>query len=386
MQVIAGLMTEKNIGAISAIALYGFDAVEFIKKIFIPASDSANFAPGSITIGDITDETKTIDQVVLARESDKLMVINTHANPIITADILKLFAQKGAIITTGADIQSKILRDKSLNTIAIEASLLQAEAKTIDAIKLLNSQQSQGLCKIAESWLNDIGTVGINKINEQAKQILLQSNDISYIINGVKIAIAGPANCGKSTLLTALTQAEPLRADFCGTTRDYVTGQCLLAPVFATFYDTAGLGTFQDEIDKTAQLKTLEIINQTDLTILLLDKNMPSTENEEKLFGLMKDKKYIAVINKSDMKEQAGFQPSGSSITNNIQISAKFGTGIEELKQTITRKLGLDNFDPLPPRCVTKRQLNLTRAIASTDSSQKAEALIRELLNGKLTL
>jgi len=232
----------------------------------------------------------------------------------------------------------------------------------------------------------------IKKIADDAERILQASQTAKLIIAGCKVAIAGPPNTGKSTLLNYLTgRQKAIVTDIKGTTRDWVSGQCQIDSLALELIDTAGLdeqlaAAPEDTIEKVSQQKAVEILEQADLVLLVLDNSRSADQLDDVPIERIAGKKVLTVLNKSDLP--AGFDAGKlpKTLTKTVQISAKFGTGIAELTEKIRQLLGVVRFDLKQPICITDRQKNLLTQLKNAKSKSKAHSIITELLNGELSV
>jgi tRNA modification GTPase len=392
MAIFAAVMTGQGVGAISTIQLFGDSAETIIKKIFRPTGKKPLILnPGVIRLGTIADNGETIDQVTIGCEARNSFAINCHGNPLIVADIMQLLAKYDVKPLTAEQLLCKILSaEKSLSTIAIEARLTQPKAKTLEGTKIIVNQIHNGLSKTATQWLEEINTIPLKKITDDAEQILQASRTAKLIIAGCKTAIIGPPNTGKSTLLNYLTgRQKAIVTDIKGTTRDWVSGQCQIDSLALELIDTAGLDNQltaapEDTIEKVSQQKAVEILEEADLVLLVLDNSQSADQLDDSLIEKIAGKRILTVLNKSDLP--AGFDAGKlpKALANTVQISAKLGTGIAELTEKIRQFLGVIGFDLKQPICITDRQKNLLEQLKNAKSKSKAHSLITELLNGRL--
>ncbi|MBN1392370.1 MAG: GTP-binding protein [Sedimentisphaerales bacterium] len=387
MSAFAAVTTGKGTGAIAVIQLIGESAETVIKKIFIPTGKKpAVFEPGKILLGTIRDSSETIDQVVIGCEGPDQFAINCHGNPLIVADIMPLLQKNGAELLTAEEFLTKIFSaEKTSNTIAIEAKLTLPQAKTIEGTKIIVNQVNAGLAKKAEQWLRD--KILLEKIKADSEQILKESKTAKLIIFGCTIVLSGPPNTGKSTLLNFLAgRQKSIVTDIKGTTRDWVSAQCRVGPMFAEFIDTAGLAKVHDDIGETAQQKSVEMLGNADLILLVLDNSQPDNQLDEYLLKKITDKITITVLNKSDLPAKFNTGSLPKNLLNTVQISAKSGEGIDGLLKKIQIVCGVAGFDLHAPVCFTLRQENLLKKLQKTESKQQALSIITELLNAPLSV
>lgn len=392
MTAFAAVMTGKGTGAISTIQVFGDTAEAVIKRIFKPAGEiSATFQTGKILLGTILDGPEAIDEVVIGCEGPDTFAIHCHGNPLINEMIMQLLQQQGVALLNEEQLLMKILAaQKHANTIALEARLTQPKAKTLEGTKIIANQIEAGLNRKAAEWLKDIDATSIDQIKDDAGHILETSRKAKLIINGCRAAIVGPPNTGKSTLLNCLAgRQKAIVTDIKGTTRDWVSARCKIGPISVEFIDTAGLdeqliSSPQDGIDKTSQQKSVEILENADLVLLVLDSSQPVDQFDALLLDKITDRKLLTVLNKSDLPAKLNTDKLPKILANTVQISAKFETGIENLTRQIQQLAGVADFDLHTVVCFTDRQESLLKQLKNAESKQQAALIITELLIGQL--
>jgi len=392
MTVFAAVMTGKGTGAISTIQVFGNSAEDAIRKIFKPAATKpVKFKTSEILLGQITNGTNTIDHVVIGCEGPETFAINCHGNPLIVADIMELLQRYGAKLLTAEELLTKILsEEKHVNTIALEAKLARVKAKTIEGAKIITNQINAGLSKKLTEWLQNINTISLDETTSDAERILEASQTAKLIITGCKAVITGPPNSGKSTLLNCLAgKQKAIVTDIKGTTRDWVTAQCQITTLSVELIDTAGLdeklaATSENAIEKESQKRTARMLKEADLVLLVLDNSQPAEQINDQLVEKTTCKKVLTVLNKSDLPARFDTAKLPQALANTVQISAKFGTGIENLIEKIAQICGTAEFDLQQPICFTSRQEKLLTQLSKAKSKDQVVSAITELLNGKL--
>jgi len=400
MSVFAAVMTGKGTGAIATIQVFGNSAKAVIKKIFkSTGTKPPKFKAGKILLGTICDGAETIDQVVIGCEGPHSFAINCHGNPLIVEMIMQLLGRHGAKLLTAEQLLYKILSaEKSVNTIALEAKLTQPGARTIEGAKIIANQIDAGLSKKIAEWLKNINALSLKQITADAERILKNSRTAKLIITGCKTVIAGPPNTGKSTLLNYLAgRQKAIVTDIKGTTRDWVSARCRFGPLSVELIDTAGLdeklaATPKDSIEKESQQKAAQILEEADLVLLVLDNSTTGDQLDDRLLEKIADKpvlseaegKVLTVLNKSDLPAKLDARKLPEILANTVQISAKFGTGIENLTKKIQQLCGVADFDLQTAVVFTGRQENLLHQLKKTTSKDQAASIITELLNGRV--
>jgi tRNA modification GTPase len=388
MSTFAAVMTGTGTGAISTVQLFGEGAEGAIGKIFRSAHNKPiSLKTGKIFLGTIVDGGKTIDQVTIGCEGVNTFAINCHGNPLIVEMIMQLLGKNGVTLITAEQLLAKILTaEEHTHTIEVEAKIFQARAETIEGTKIILNQINGGLGAKAQNWLGEIETRELKEIKDEAAAVLENSKIAKSIMYGCTIVLAGPANSGKSTLLNFLAgKQKAIVTDIKGTTRDWVSSKCKIGTIIAEIIDTAGLDeqfaqTNDESIESQAQKKSLEVLQTADLVLLVLDGSQPDNQFSENFIKKMADKKILTVINKSDL-------PAKLKVSNpaeTVQISAKFGTGIENLLKKIQQNLGVAGFDSREAVCFTDRQQRLVKRIVESKSKDEAVSAITELLNGRI--
>jgi tRNA U34 5-carboxymethylaminomethyl modifying GTPase MnmE/TrmE len=139
MSIFAAVTTGKGTGAISTIQIFGVSAEAVMKKVFKPAGiKPLKFKMGEILLGTITDGAEVIDQVTIGCEGPDTFAINCHGNPLIVEMIMQLLQRHGAALLTAEQLLKKLLTaQKYADTIAVEAKLSQAKARTLQGTKIL---------------------------------------------------------------------------------------------------------------------------------------------------------------------------------------------------------------------------------------------------------
>jgi small GTP-binding protein len=304
---------------------------------------------------------------------------------------MKLLAQYGVELIDNEQMLAKILAGQGLtNTIELEAKLAQLSAKTIEGTKILANQIGFGLSKKATEWLDNINTIALKQIKADVCTILENSRPAKLIIHGCKTAIIGPPNTGKSTLLNCLAGREKaIVTDIKGTTRDWVTSHCQTGFLALELIDTAGLdekiaSAPENIIEKKSQEGTAQILEQADLVLLVLDNSQPADQLDRRLLGKITDRMILTVLNKSDLVAKFDIGRLPQNLGRYVQISAKFGTGIENLLGKIRRITGTADFDLHLAVCINNRQKDLLKRLKTVKSKRQAVSLITELLKGQV--
>jgi len=389
MDVFAAVTTGRGTGAISTIQLYGDKAETILGAIFEPAAQGTNrFEPGTIRLGWIRQGQYTIDQVTVARESPQGFAIHCHGNALIVERIMHLLREHGVRLLGADEFLAEVeAREGQLGAIELEARLVQARAKTVEGTRLVVNQAREALQRWARRWSEQLDQRSVGQLQAEAAGILTDSRIGRLIIDGCTVALVGPANSGKSTLLNCLAGREKaIVAEIEGTTRDWVSARCTVGPMSVEFVDTAGWwlsrGWGYSDVELAAQRKSQEILEQAELIVLVLDRSRGSEQLAGEHLEQLAGRKVVTVLNKSDLVNQFEAAELAAWLLPAIEISAKFGTGIEPLQQRMLQVLGVWDFALDRCICFTSRQEKLLHRLCDAQTKEQAKAILDELLSG----
>jgi small GTP-binding protein domain/GTP-binding conserved hypothetical protein len=174
----------------------------------------------------------------------------------------------------------------------------------------------------------------------ELKALLLTYEEGKLFREGVKTAIIGKPNVGKSSLLNALLGEErAIISHLPGTTRDTIEESINIFGIPLTIIDTAGLPsyTITDPIEEKGTNRARDKASQADLVLFVLDQSVPFTENDQAIFEEFQRKKMVIVLNKADLPAALNPLSVSPALKNNpvVSISAKYHQGLEELKKVI---------------------------------------------------
>ncbi len=188
----------------------------------------------------------------------------------------------------------------------------------------------------------------ISKICDEIKLLIRDEEKGEIIKNGIKAAIVGKPNVGKSSILNLLSKKEKaIVTEIPGTTRDAVEEILYIEGIPLILIDTAGIRDTDDRIEKIGVEKSLKQIDDAELVIIVLDGSREFDDIDKKIIKKIEEKKTICCINKKDIRQKINIDNiAGHFPTENIiKISALKGNGVKELEERI-KKMILDNGGP----------------------------------------
>ena len=384
-ETIVALATAPLKSALSIVRLSGDDCFFVVNKIF--SKDLTKYTKNSIIHGQIIDGTETVDDVVLllyiaphSFTGENSVEIISHGSPIIFNKIIDLCIKSGARLATGGEFSSRAYFHGKMNLMEAESinDLINAESEESKKISMMALEGKTSLLiepiktKLGDLLSNievnidypeylDIEEANNEKIVEFCRDILKYIDELikngnkgNIIKDGIKIAIVGKPNVGKSSILNALLNEEKaIVTNIKGTTRDIVEGKINLNGVIINLFDTAGIRESSDVVEEIGIKKSIEKLNDSDIVLCVFDSANFDNEDKE-ILELVKNKKHIIVYNKSDLIKE--------KVADNLYISA-LNKDIEPLKNKILEILDLKKENYENPSIANVRELGLLRNI-----------------------
>ena len=390
LEPIVALATPPLKSALAVIRISGDGCFDIVSKIF---SRKIEFeGKNKIFVGDIYEDKELVDEVVLLAYrgpysftgEDSIEII-CHGSMVIANQIVSVCIKNGCRYALNGEYTNRAFMNKKLDLIEAEAvndvinatsieakklSLMSLKGKTSNLVEPIKSKIADILSLIEVNIdypeYEDIEVVTKDKILNELSKISAELKDLikngykgNIIKDGVKIAIVGKPNAGKSSLLNALlNEDKAIVTAIPGTTRDIVEGSIIINGVTLFFKDTAGIRESDDIIENQGIIKSKKAIDECDLVLYIVDS---TDENEdESILESIKNKEVIKVYNKNDL--------SKVEKDDGISISA-LNKDIQTLKNEIYKKLKLTNDNYVNPSINNMRDLGLLEKIEKELSS-----------------
>ena len=379
---IIALSTASGVGAISLIRLSGSEAISLTDQVFKARSGNKLSSQKSHTVhlGEIRDGNNIIDEVLVSifknpnsYTGENVAEISCHGSPYIQQQIIKILIDKGAITAKAGEFTLRAFINGKMDLSQAEAvaDLISSEN---EASHQLAMQQMRGgfsneIKNLRQELINFASLIELEldfaeedvafadrkelenlifKIHSVLKQLLDSFAMGNVIKKGVPIAIVGPPNAGKSTLLNCLlNEDKAIISDIAGTTRDSIEDEITLDGICFRFIDTAGIRDTQDTIEQIGIKKTFDKIELAAFVLNLVD----SINYQENKSSLLKDlkkfkkqypqKKLLVVLNKEDQIENFDFPKSLEGYPV-LSISAKMNSNIDQLIFHLTQHFKLN--------------------------------------------
>lgn len=357
---ITAVATPLGTGGVGVIRISGDNCFEIIDKIF----SKHNLEAGKIAHGWILDDGKKVDEVIVlpfkkphSYTGEDVIEIHCHGGVNVVKNILDLTIKNGARMAERGEFTKRAFLNKKLDLSQAEAVADLIHAKTrsfaIQSAKNLSGVLRDKVCEIKGQIFETLSRIvaGIDfpedvaepeysylvesfeKSLSEIDRILASARSSNIMRQGIKVAIVGRPNVGKSSLFNSLLNANrAIVTDIAGTTRDVIK-ETLDLDVAVTLIDTAGIRESADvgKVEEIGIEFSKQSADEADLVIFLYDTAVGFTSEDKEIFELVKDKPHIEVANKCDLIEK---REEGK-----FYISTKTGEGIEELRRLIKNKV-----------------------------------------------
>ena len=350
-------------GAIGIVRISGNETLEILSRVF--TKDLTNAQPNTIHYGHIKNGDETIDEVLVSvfraphsYTGEESAEISCHGSRYILNKVLALLIANGCRqagpgeFTQRAYLNGKMDLSQAEAVADLIASTNQATHQI--AMSQLRGHFSSKLAQLREQLLKltslleleldfsdheDLEFADRSELMDLTKTIdnhitrLAKSFETGQALKqGIPVAIVGKTNVGKSTLLNRLLKDDrAIVSDVHGTTRDTIEDTIDINGITFRFIDTAGIRQTQDEVEQIGITRTYAAIDKARIVLWLIDAE-PSIEEINDVLQRTENKKLIVIKNKADKADNNSYNLLNYPF---ITISAKFGTGIEELEQAI---------------------------------------------------
>lgn len=372
---IVAISTAMGVGAISIVRLSGNDAINIVNNCF-KGKDLTKVESHTINYGHLLDNGEVIDEVLVSvmkaprtYTMEDVVEINCHGGIISTKRILETMLTNGARLAEPGEFTKRAFLNGRIDLVKSEAVMDIIDSKTEEANKLALSQLTGTTSNMIHSFREKLkqllASIEVNidypeyhdievitkeqvsseivKMKQELEKVIKESKNSTLIKEGIKTVIVGRPNVGKSSILNKLLeQDKAIVTDIAGTTRDIVEGEINLDGILLNIIDTAGIRSTDDVVEKIGVEKSISMIEDADLVIVVLNNNEPLTAEDKEILSKTKEKQRIIVINKTDLPTNIDI--SKENLKNVVHTNANMVEGIKQLKSKIIELFQLETL------------------------------------------
>ncbi|MGN0468009.1 MAG: tRNA uridine-5-carboxymethylaminomethyl(34) synthesis GTPase MnmE [Acutalibacteraceae bacterium] len=404
-QTIAAISTPQNTGAVGMIRISGDEAIEIADKVFKSKSGKklSSMKGYTASYGDILYKNEKVDECVAlvfrapkSYTGENVVEITCHGGLFVLKKTLRAIFEAGARPAEAGEFTKRAFLSGKLDLTEAEAvmSIISAQGEQgakaamtaldgalSEKIKLLNHELISAAAHMS-AWVDypddDIEELEsgallqtLETVKAELEHLLSRFDAGSAITKGVETAIVGKPNVGKSALMNLLSGfSRSIVTDVAGTTRDVVEQTVNLGSVLLHLADTAGIHETNDVVESIGVDRAKEKTMRAGLILAVFDTSRPLDEADEEILSLCKDKRAIAVLNKTDLETKADTQKIKSVFEKCVELCALNGKGLEELESAAESLLCVSELDTSEAMLMTERQRkNTAEALGSVNEA-----------------
>ncbi len=361
--VIVSVSTPLGKGAIAIVRMSGQESLDIALSIFHSAKISSDsIKPRYMYFGKLTVEEKVYEECLMvyfkapfSYTGEDIVEFQIHGGVLLAQKVVEECVKHGARMAEPGEFSKRAFVNGKITLDKAEAIIGEINAETEGELKsslqITNGQLAEKISKeqdlikemIAEieaglDYPDEIDELGLTlnikdrlkKIQQTNAEILQQSKSATYLKNGINVALVGKTNVGKSSLMNALLgENRAIVTDIQGTTRDSICESLIYNGIKINLIDTAGIRETEDVVESIGIERSKQNLQQADLVLFVLDGSEKESDEDKQIENLLKNKKYITIINKTDKCRVIGKKK------NEIEISALTNKNISTLKQKI---------------------------------------------------
>ena len=382
MSTIASISTAPGIGGIGIIRMSGEKSFEVLDKIFV-AKNKQNIDEikgYTIKYGNIVENGNIIDEVLVSYfkapksyTTENMCEINSHGGTVIVRKILELCLKNGAELAEPGEFTKRAFLNGRIDLAQAESVIDVINAKSDkeakSGIKQLEGFLSKEIKEIKQEIMDVLVNIEVTidypeydtpEVQQEELRGMLQSvgqrlikleksfDNGKIIKEGIKTAIIGKPNAGKSSLLNAILKEDrAIVTDIAGTTRDTIEEFVTINGIPLKLIDTAGIREASDKVEKIGVEKSIKLAEEADLVIAIFDSSKELTEEDIEILKLIENKKSIILLNKNDLNPviSENDEKLRKASKNILKISALNKTGIDELYEKISELFNLNEIN-----------------------------------------
>ncbi|AUD63944.1 tRNA uridine-5-carboxymethylaminomethyl(34) synthesis GTPase MnmE [Tenericutes bacterium MO-XQ] len=396
---IAAIATAFGTAGISVIRISGDTAILEFNKIF-KGKDLTKVKSHTVHYGHVLNEDESIlDEVMVtvmkaprSFTAENTVEVSTHGGILITQKVLDRILDMNIRLAEPGEFSERAYLNGRIDLVEAESIMDLIHAKSEKALRIANlgvqKETSRLIRNLRSKLLTIIAQIEVNIdypeyddaiimskeiIKPKTEALIIEINDLlreseknQLIRDGVKTAIVGKPNVGKSSLLNALLNEEKaIVTDIEGTTRDTIEAYINVSGVTLKLIDTAGIRETEDVVEKIGVKRSKKAISEAELVLLVLDQSKAISKEDKDLLDLTIDKKRLIIANKSDL-------PKALQLEEVLPISTLTKEGLKDLEKAILKLLSLEDID--------SRDFNYLSNVRHIQKVKEARASLQNVL------
>ena len=361
--VIVSISTPLGKGAIAIVRMSGQGSLETAFSVFHSSNlNRDNIKPRFMYFGKLLVEKDVFEECLMvyfkapfSYTGEDIVEFQIHGGVLLAQKVVEECVKNGARLAEPGEFSKRAFINGKITLDKAEAIIGEINAETEGELKsslqITNGRLAEKISKeqdeikemIAEieaglDYPDEIDELGLKTnvkdrlkdIQKTNSELLQQAQSATYLKNGINVALVGKTNVGKSSLMNAmLGENRAIVTDIQGTTRDSISESFIYNGIKINLIDTAGIRETEDVVENIGIEKSVQNLNQADIVLFVLDGSEKESEEDKKIEKLLKGKRYITIINKSDKQRVV------EKKKNEVEISALTNKNVELLKQKI---------------------------------------------------
>ncbi len=412
-ETIVAISTAPGTAGIGIIRMSGKDVFDILKKIFKPINEEKieNINGYTMKYGKIfnPETNEIIDEVLVSYfkepksyTQENMCEINSHGGTIVVKKILEVCLKNGAQMAMPGEFTKRAFLNGRIDLTKAEAVInlinAKSEKETKASINQLEGNLSLEIKRIkkiilslladieasidypeydeAEEVSNSKAIIKLNEIQEELEKLSKSFETGKIIKDGIKVAIIGKPNSGKSSLLNAILKEDrAIVTDIEGTTRDTIEEFVSINGIPFKFVDTAGIREADNKVEEIGIEKSKKVAKESDLIIAMFDNSKKLTKEDEEILEFIKNKNAIIILNKIDLQQkelekEEKIINSGKDI---VKISLLSKSDLSDFYKEINKLFELNKINPENEIIITEMRHKklIEDAIAHTKNAKQ---------------
>ena len=399
---IVSISTPLGKGAIAIVRMSGKESLSVAFKLFHNSKlTSENIKPRYMYFGNFKLDEGEFEQCLMvyfkapfSYTGEDIVEFQIHGGVLIAQKVLESCVKAGAKLAEPGEYSKRAFLNGKITLDKAEAIVGEINAETEGELKsslqVTNGRLAEKISTEQDKLKNMIAEIEagldypdeideldlklnikerLEGVRTNIKDILQQAQSATYLKNGINVALVGKTNVGKSSVMNAmLGENRAIVTDIKGTTRDAISESFVFEGIKINLIDTAGIRETKDVVENIGIEKSKQNLMQADLVLFVLDGSERESAEDRQIENLLKGKKFITVINKTDKKRVVPKQE------NEIEISALTNKNIQKLKQKILDMVLEEKIDFNSLVLTNERQIAIL---------QEAKDILDEIFNAK---